>query len=60
MIKFIMCIPLHENVTWATANSLKDKLNKILKKDYKAGIEYFAIGDAKPDAITIYKKNNEK
>lgn len=56
MMKFIMCIPLHENVTWATAKSFKVKLSGILKKDYKAVIEYFAIGDAKPDAIAIFKE----
>ena len=55
MKKFIMCIPLREDVTWTTANSFKVKLSEILKKDYKVSIDFFAIGDAKPDGIIIFK-----
>jgi hypothetical protein len=55
-IKFIMCIPLRKDVTWKLARELKTKLNTILQTGYIAHIEYFAIGDSKPDAIAIFKE----
>jgi len=56
--KLITIIPLKENITWEQAKQIVVDLKAgLASKEYIIGIASFAIGDAIPNAIAIFKED---